>query len=99
MIEANQQSKFDLQANAVPLTDYIGKEISFVFVAEARIANASVPTGTTIKVRVEAGDDGIPNLFTTSPWLLNTATVLAEGYQIPRPLYLTSHIYLSPPNR
>jgi sec-independent protein translocase protein TatC len=100
MIEANRQSDINLQGATVgPLSDYLDKEVTFVFVAAARIGNASVPPGTTIKVRVEPSDDGIPNLVTTGPWVINTATVLGEGYQIPRQLYLTSNIYLSPDNR
>lgn len=100
MIEASQQARSPLAGASVgPLADYIGKEVSFVFVAEAKIGNATVPTGATIKVRVEQSDDGVPNLVTTSPWVINTATVVGEGYQIPRELYLTSNIYLSPDNR
>ena len=99
MIAANQGPKTPLDASVSPLTDYVGKEVSYVFVGEAKIGNTSIPTGTTIKVRVEQGDDGVPNLVTTSPWVLNTATVLAEGFQIPRELYLPSNIFLSPDNR
>lgn len=100
MIEAQRDYGFNLQGgNVGPLTSYIGKEVSFVFVTDAKIGNARIPTGTTIKVRVEESDDGVPNLKTTSPWVLNTETVLDEGFQIPRQLYLTSNIYLSPDNR
>src|SRR5581483_3602280 len=54
MIEANREHGFDAKGAAVgPLTDYIGKEVSFVFIAETRIGQVLIPTGTTIKVRVE----------------------------------------------
>ena len=100
MIEANRESRFNLQGAEVgSLGDYVGKEVSFVFTAETKIGAALIPTGTTIRVRVDQSDDGVPTLVTTSPWVINTATVIGEGFQIPRQLYLTSNIYLSPDNR
>src|SRR6185369_16659424 len=58
MIEANRQSDINLQGATIgPLSDYLDKEVTFVFVAAARIGNASIPPGTTVRVRVEAGDD------------------------------------------
>ena len=100
MIEANRASRINLpDATVGTLADYIDKEVAYVFTAETKIGNALVPVGTTIKVRVEASDDGVPNLVTTSPWVINTATVIGEGFHIPRQLYLTSNIYLSPDNR
>src|SRR5918911_5488677 len=100
MIEAKRESSFNLPgAEVSALTDYIGKEVLFVFIAETKIGAALIPAGTTIKVRVEESDDGVPNLKTTSPWVINTATVIGEGFQIPRELYLTSNIYLSRDNQ
>jgi len=100
MIEANRESRFNLpDATIGSLADYLDKEVAFVFTAETKIGNALVPVGTTIKVRVEPSDDGVPNLVTTGPWVINTATVIGEGFRIPRQLYLTSNIYLSPDNR
>src|ERR1043165_2184348 len=100
MIEANRESRFNLQgAEVSSLSDYIGKEVSFVFTAETKIGAALIPAGTTIKVRVDQSDDGVPALVTTSPWVINTATVVGEGFQIPRQLYLTSNIYLSRDNQ
>src|ERR1700759_888093 len=54
MIAGHQEENINLKGqggNFGPLTDYIGKEVSFVFVGEARIDRVNVPTGTTIKVR------------------------------------------------
>src|ERR1700759_846913 len=102
MIAGHQEENINLQAqggDVGPLTGYIGKEVSFVFVGEARIGKVNVPTGTTLRVRVDQADDGLPILVTTSPYVLNTDTVLGEGVQIPRQLYLTSNLYLSPENR
>jgi sec-independent protein translocase protein TatC len=100
MIEANRESRFNLQGATVgSLADYLGKEVSYVFTAETKIGNALIPTGTTIKVRVDPSDDGVPDLVTTSPWVINTATVVDEGFHIPRQLYLTSNILLTPDNR
>ena len=100
MIQANRESRINLQdATVGSLADYLDKEVAFVFTAETKIGNALIPVGTTIQVRVEPSADGVPNLVTTSPWVINTATVISEGFRIPRQLYLTSNIYLSPDNR
>ncbi len=100
MIEANRESRFNLQGAQVgALTDYLGKEVAFVFTAETKIGSALIPAGTTIRVRVEESDDGVPNLVTISPWVLNTATVIGEGFRIPRQLYLPSNILLTRDNQ
>jgi sec-independent protein translocase protein TatC len=86
-------------AEIIPLADYVGKEVMFVFPTDTRIGNAVIPTGTTITVKVESAPDGLPQLVTTIPWAINMETVVKEGYVIPRHLYLTSNIYLNPDNR
>jgi sec-independent protein translocase protein TatC len=55
-----------------------------------------VTPGTTIKVRVEPGPDGTPKLVTASPWVINTETVVDEGYTIRRDLYSVSNVILGP---
>lgn len=97
MIEAKKKGDIALKDAAISqLSDYIGKEVAFSFPAELRIENALVTPGTTIKVRVEPGPDGIPKLVTASPWVINTETVVDEGYPIPRNLYLASNVILGP---
>src|SRR5438105_4457961 len=82
MIEANRESRFNMQGASVwSLVDYIDKEVAFVFTAETKIGSALIPVGTTIKVRVEQTDDGVPNLVTTSPWVINTVFFISERLQ------------------
>jgi sec-independent protein translocase protein TatC len=100
MLEAKRNSSVGLPgAEIVPLADYLGKDVTFVFPTDARIGNAVIPTGTTIPVKVESAPDGLPQLVTTVPYAINIDTVVKEGYIIRRDLYLTSNIYLSPDNR
>src|SRR2546423_834020 len=42
MIVANQGPKTPLDASVGPLTDYVGKEVSYVFVGEAKIGNTPI---------------------------------------------------------
>ena len=100
MLDAKRKGSTSLQgAEIATLTDYLDKEVTFVFPTDTRIGNAVIPTGTTITVKVEAAPDGLPQLVTTLPYAINMDTVIKEGYKIPRELYLTSNIYLSPDNR
>jgi sec-independent protein translocase protein TatC len=97
MVEAKK--KGDTALKDVPiaqLSDFIGQEVAFSFPGELRIGNALVTPGTTIKVKVEAAPDGLPKLSTASPWLINTETVVDEGYEIPRDLYSPSNVMLGP---
>ncbi len=100
MLEAQRQGNFRLQdASVIPLTNFIGKEVDFVFVAETSIGNSVVPAGTTLRMRAEQAEDGFPQLVTITPWVINTETVVEAGYPIPRELYLPSNILLSPDNK
>lgn len=97
MVDAKR--KGDVALKDVPvaqLQDFVGKEVAFSFPGELRIGSALVTPGTTIKVRVEMGADGLPKLVTASPWLINTDTVVDEGYEIPRELYSPSNVMLGP---
>lgn len=97
MVEAKKKGDVPLRDVAVAqVSDFIGKEVAFSFPAELRIGNALVTPGTTIKVKVETGPDGLPKLVTASPWLINTETVVDEGYEIPRDLYSASNVMLGP---
>jgi sec-independent protein translocase protein TatC len=97
MVEAKKKGDIALKdVSVAQLSDFVGKEVAFSFPAELRIGNALVTPGTTIKVRVEAGADGLPKLTTVSPWLINTETVVDEGYEIPPELYSPSNVMLGP---
>jgi sec-independent protein translocase protein TatC len=97
MADAKRKGDIELKgAKVAQLSDFIGQEVTFSFPAEIKVGNALVTPGTTIKVRVETGSDGLPKLVTTSPWLLNSATVVDEGYEIPREFYSPSNEMLGP---
>ncbi|MEK6302567.1 MAG: twin-arginine translocase subunit TatC [Acidobacteriota bacterium] len=96
MVEAKKKGDIPLEAPVARLSEFIGQEVAFSFPAELRIGNALITPGTTIKVKVEAAPDGLPKLSTTGPWLLNTETVVDEGYEIPRELYSPSHVMQGP---
>ncbi|HVG20489.1 MAG TPA: twin-arginine translocase subunit TatC [Blastocatellia bacterium] len=100
MLEAKRNSSVGLSgAEITSLADYLDKEVTFVFPTDTRIGNAVIPTGTTIPVRVESAPDSQIRLVTTIPYAINIDTVIKEGYVVPRELYLTSNVYLSPDNR
>ncbi|HEY7915017.1 MAG TPA: twin-arginine translocase subunit TatC [Blastocatellia bacterium] len=100
MQEAQRDANFHLPGAVVgPLANYIGKEVDFPFPADSTIGNAVVPTGTTIRVRVEQAPDGFPQIVTITPWVVNTDTVIEPGFVIPRELYLPSNILLNADNR
>ena len=96
MVDAKKKGDIALAAPVAQLSEFIGQEVAFSFPAELRIGNALVTPGTTIKVKVEAGPDGLSKLSTTSPWLLNSETVVDQGYEIPRELYSPSNVMLGP---
>ncbi len=101
MLEAKRESGYSLPGTTVtPLADLAdGTEVTFTLLTDAKVGEAVIQNGTTLRVKVQRDPQGVPQLITTSPWLLNDQTVIAEGYTIPRDLYLPSSALLSPDNR
>jgi sec-independent protein translocase protein TatC len=99
MLEAQRVAAINLNTGNSPIFDHIGEEGQFPFPADVRIGNAIVRAGTNVRVRVETGDDGLPQLATTDPLIINTENVVGKGYIIPRELYGPSNVYLNPDNR
>jgi sec-independent protein translocase protein TatC len=101
MLDARRQGAIRLEGIALNrLSDLPdGTVVTFSFPAETRLGEAIVQAGTTIPVEVQRAPDGFPELVTTSPWVINTVTVLDKGYVIPRELYAPSNGMLNPDNR
>jgi sec-independent protein translocase protein TatC len=100
MLKAQRMAAVNLQgAETIAITEYIGKQGEFALPTDVRIGNAILKAGTTISVRIETASDGLPQLVTASPRVINTENVIPEGYPIPRELYQPSNVELSPDNR
>ncbi|HYP28603.1 MAG TPA: twin-arginine translocase subunit TatC [Blastocatellia bacterium] len=100
MISAKRQAAVVLDSNVSRLVDLPdGTEGDFTIPTDTRVGNAITQTGTTVRVRVQRDDAGIPYLVTTRLWIINEEAVIPEGFIVPRDLYLTSNILLSPDGR
>jgi sec-independent protein translocase protein TatC len=101
MLDARRQGALRLEGIVLNrLSDMAdGTVVIFSFPAETRIGDAIVQAGTTIPAEVKRASDDFPELVTTSPWAINTVTVLDKGYVIPRALYAASNGMLDPDNR
>ncbi len=87
MTEANREARTPLPGSVtllslVDLPD--GTLVNFTFPTETRIDQALIPAGTTITVKVQLGADGVPDLVTDKPWVINNRAVIPEGYRVPR---------------
>ncbi len=69
-------------------------ELLFPLPKEFRIGKILTLPGTSVLVKVQRDDNGLVQLVTTKPAIINANTVLKEGYVIPRDLYDASNISL-----
>lgn len=101
MLSAKRQSAVVLPGVVQKALDDMpdGKEVNFTFKTDCRVGQAIVQTGTSIPVKVQRADDGTVQLVTVSPWLIDEQTIIEEGFVIPRDLYNTTSILMSPDNR
>lgn len=100
MIKAKGEAAVPLASSASRLVDLPdGTEGDFTIPTDTRVAGAITQTGTTLRVRVQRDEKGIPFLVTSRLWIINEEAVIPEGFVIPRELYLTSSILLSPDGR
>ncbi|MEW6125483.1 MAG: twin-arginine translocase subunit TatC [Acidobacteriota bacterium] len=76
-----------------------GAEIFFAFPKEFRLGEVLIPPGTSILVKVQRDDNGLIQLLTTKPWIVNENTILKEGYVLPREFYDSSNVYLGLDNQ
>jgi sec-independent protein translocase protein TatC len=99
MIQAKLPVASGLDADVVPLSDYLGKQVTFTFPADTKVGSALVQAGSTVRALVQKGDDDGLQLVTVDPWIINESTVIKEGFIIPPSLYQASSAYLSPDNQ
>lgn len=101
MLEAKREAALRLvNADMIPLSEVPeGTQLNFTFPTDGNVGGAIIQTGTTMRVRVERDGDGLPIIVTVEPWMSNELTVIKEGFVIPRELYSTSSMLLSPDNR
>jgi sec-independent protein translocase protein TatC len=76
-----------------------GTEVNFTFPTDARIGNAMIQTGATVKTIVMRDEKGVPHLVIDKPWVINEENVIEENTVIPRTLYSKDNGLLSPDNR
>ena len=100
MINANPQAAVVLDTKLMRLVDMgDGTEGDFTIPTDTRVGEAIIQTATTVRVRVQRDENGVPLLVTTRLAIINEEAVIPEGFVVPRHLYLTSSIMLSPDGR
>ena len=68
-------------------------------VGDPKVGQALVPAGATPTLRVQRAADGVPELVTIAPLVINQEKVIPEGTVIPRELYSRGNEYLGPDNK
>jgi sec-independent protein translocase protein TatC len=100
MFKAKQAAGFKLAGATVTiLSDYIGKEVDFPLPTDTQIGSAVLQAGANIRCKIEQGPDGLPQLVTANPVVINSVTVISEGYALPADLYAANNMRLNPDNR
>src|ERR1044071_4684651 len=100
LFRAKQSTGVELAGAALtPLSDYMNREVDFLFPTDAKIGDAVIQTGANIRCKVQPGPDGQPILVTASPVVVNDGIVIPEGYEIPHGLYASDNMLLSPERR
>jgi sec-independent protein translocase protein TatC len=98
MLEAKREAARALTGATVsPLEDLQDGAITdFSFPRDCTVGDALVQAGTTIRVKVQRAADGSIQLVTAAPWIINTQSVVKEGYVIPPDLYSPGAVLESP---
>lgn len=86
-------------AIATPLSDYVGRVVSFPLPTDTRIGSTVLQAGANIMCKVEQAPDGSLQLVTINPVVVNNVTVIPEGYVIPAYLYAEDNMRMNPNNR
>jgi sec-independent protein translocase protein TatC len=76
-----------------------GTDVTFCFPTEVRIGAAFVPAHTCGVFKVQRGQDGVPDLVTSVPWVINNLTVIKPGFVVPRDLHSPEAALLDPDTR
>jgi sec-independent protein translocase protein TatC len=100
LFRAKQATGVNLEGAALtPLSDYLNREVDFLFPTDAKIGEAVMQAGANIRCNVQTGPDGLPQLVTANPVVVNNITVIPEGYVLPPALYAANNMLLSPDRR
>jgi sec-independent protein translocase protein TatC len=101
MLEAKREAARALTGAAVTSLEELqdGTITDFSFPRDCTVGDAIVQAGTTIRVKVQHAADGRLQLVTIAPWVINTQSVVKEGYVIPPDLYSPRAILESPEAR
>lgn len=100
MLEAKKINASRLNADTVPLDQYRdGTQMTFTFPGDAKVGDALVPAGTTLSLKIQRTEDGVLELITVAPHLINQETVIPEGTVLPPELFSRDNAYLGPDNK
>jgi sec-independent protein translocase protein TatC len=100
MLEAKKIIASQVDAPIDPLVLYAdGAIVSFTFPGDAKVGEALILTGATLVLKVQRAEDGVPELVTVTPHVMNQESVIPEGTVIPRELYSKDNAYLGPDNK
>ena len=100
MLEAQKISGIDLSATTTTL-DAVPDDtlVQFSFPGDAKVGDTVVRAGATPTLKVKHAADGVAELVTTQPWVVNRDNVIPEDTVIPRELYSAKNGYLGPDNK
>jgi sec-independent protein translocase protein TatC len=97
MVQAKNIALRSLTDTWRKLVDYPdGTIVTFVFPGEVKVGDAVIPSGSSARLRVQRAQDGVPELFTIEPWVLNQDTVIPEDTLIPRENYAPDNQAMNP---
>jgi sec-independent protein translocase protein TatC len=101
MLNAQREAGFEgIKSELKTLRDLPdGAQVDFTLPTDARVGGALIQTGGTIRLKVQRRDDKTIDLLTTTPLIINEATVLPEDTVIPKELYSISSGNLNPNNK
>jgi sec-independent protein translocase protein TatC len=74
-------------------------ELFFTFKTDFNIGGVLVTAGTTMLVKVQHDENGVLQLVLPKAWLINSNTVVKEGFILPNELYDASSTYLGADNQ
>lgn len=100
MVEAQRELAMPISPDTMELDAIAdGTEVTFCFPNEGKVAKAFIPAGTCGLFKVQRGEDGVPDLVTSLPWVINNVTVIKPGFTVPRELLSPKAALLNPDTR
>ncbi|HWC76332.1 MAG TPA: twin-arginine translocase subunit TatC, partial [Blastocatellia bacterium] len=97
MIDAKRRTLPVMTKEYVSVYDFADDTIvTFTIQAETKVGDAIIPSGGSQRLKIKRAPDGVVELVTIEPWLINQDYVIPEGTVIPRHLYGSDSQSLSP---